>query len=64
MIPSPYLEYGAMNCKHKKLVFLGKQELTEKEYLPLFNCLDCHTTVTIRLRRRKFSSRSMLKKAV
>jgi len=42
-------------CKHKKLVFLGKQQIDVdgKEYLALFNCNFCHTTISLRMDKKK-----------
>ena len=37
-------------CKHKHLVFIGKQEIPSQErFLALFNCLDCRTTISLKL---------------
>lgn len=42
-------------CKHKNLVFIGKQQLDKdgKDFLALFNCNYCHSTITLRMKRRK-----------
>ena len=48
-------------CKHKHLVFLGKQELlTEEKFIALFNCQDCRSTISLKMvkpikKRRKAS---------
>ena len=44
-------------CKHKNIVFLGKQEIPEtNEYLALFNCQDCHSTITLKLKKKRRKS--------
>ena len=48
-------------CKHKHLVFLGKQEILNADgFLALFNCMDCRSTITLKMhmspvKRRKAS---------
>ena len=38
-------------CKHEKLAFLGYQEtLRDEEYLMLYSCLDCKTTISMKKR--------------
>ncbi|HUU28383.1 MAG TPA: hypothetical protein VM123_11265 [archaeon] len=40
-------------CKHKSLVYIGKQQLLIKgEYLALFNCKACKSTVSIKLKKK------------
>lgn len=34
-------------CDHKKLEYIGDQEFLNGESHALFNCLDCHTTITL-----------------
>lgn len=42
-------------CKHKRLVFLGKQELLpEGFFLALFNCEDCRTTISLKMVKKNF----------
>ncbi len=41
-------------CKHKNLVYLGKQELIRSEqYLALFNCIDCESTISLKVRKEE-----------
>ncbi len=42
-------------CKHKNLVYLGKQPVTLKadRFLYLFNCIACKTTISIRPRKER-----------
>lgn len=34
------------NCPHSRLVFLGIQEIPDGKPFRLYNCEDCHTTVS------------------
>jgi len=41
-------------CKHEKLAFLGYQEtLNDEEYLMLYSCLECQTTISIKETKEK-----------
>jgi len=51
-----------MKCKHKNVVFLGKQKLASDDYLPLFNCLTCQSTITIRVRKQRPMAKEKLTK--
>ena len=40
-------------CKHKRLIFLGKQEIPDNgDFLALFNCADCHTTISLKMKKK------------
>lgn len=40
-------------CRHKRLNFLGKQELPENgDFLALFNCADCRTTISLKMKKK------------
>ncbi len=40
-------------CKHKRLLFLGKQEFTDRgDFLALFNCADCLSTITLKMKKK------------
>ena len=46
-------------CKHKHLVFLGKQEIpTGNGFLALFNCEDCRSTISLKMVSKGFKKRS------
>lgn len=51
-------------CKHKHIIYLGKQELIcKEEYLVLFNCQDCLSTISLQLKKFKkeeFMSKRMM----
>jgi len=34
-------------CKHKKVIFIGYQETLDNDPFPLYNCLECHSTITL-----------------
>lgn len=34
-------------CDHKKLEYLGDQECSNGEFLSLYNCVNCGTTITL-----------------
>jgi len=39
-------------CRHKNLDFLGKQVVPgEENFLALFNCRDCHSTISLAMRQ-------------
>ncbi|OGF98258.1 MAG: hypothetical protein A3F83_06430 [Candidatus Glassbacteria bacterium RIFCSPLOWO2_12_FULL_58_11] len=39
-------------CRHKNLDFLGKQLVPgEESFLALFNCRDCHSTISLAMRQ-------------
>ncbi|MBN2289507.1 MAG: hypothetical protein JXQ83_09265 [Candidatus Glassbacteria bacterium] len=42
-------------CKHKDLIYIGKQQIDKdgKEFLALFNCNVCHSTISLRTREQK-----------
>ena len=41
-------------CGHKRLVFLGKQELTgSADFLALFNCVDCQSTISLKMTKKE-----------
>jgi hypothetical protein len=41
-------------CKHKRLIFLGKQEQPDNgDFLALFNCADCHTTISLKMKKKE-----------
>ncbi len=42
-------------CKHKDLIYIGKQPITLKSdrFLYLFNCTSCKTTISIPPRRSR-----------
>jgi hypothetical protein len=45
---------SAEMCKHKHIIYLGKQELISKgKYLVLFNCQDCFSTISLQLKKFK-----------
>ena len=47
-------------CKHKHLVFLGKQEFPlEERFLALFNCKDCRSTISLRMLKRAARNRKV-----
>ena len=40
-------------CKHKRLLFLGKQEFNDRgDFLALFNCEKCCTTVSLKMKKK------------
>lgn len=40
-------------CLHKKLIFLGKQEFSDNgDFLALFNCVDCRTTISLKMKKK------------
>ncbi|MFC1556409.1 hypothetical protein ACFL6I_07625 [candidate division KSB1 bacterium] len=41
-------ESGFPMCDHTKVVFIGYQERLEGDPIPLFNCQECHTTITLK----------------
>ncbi len=48
-------------CKHKRLVFLGKQEMpAENSFLALFNCEDCRSTISLKMVNKNFKRREGL----
>ncbi len=48
-------------CKHKHIIYLGKQELISKgKYLFLFNCQDCLSTISLKL--KKFNKEEIVSK--
>lgn len=48
-------------CKHKRLTFLGKQEMpTEDAFLALFNCEDCRSTISLKMVNRNFKRRETI----
>jgi hypothetical protein len=45
-------------CRHDKIVYLGKQKVSEQSenFLYLFNCEKCKTTISLRTRKdRRYS---------
>ena len=41
-------------CKHKRLIFLGKQEFADSgDFLALFNCADCRTTISLKMKKKE-----------
>ncbi|MBW7996224.1 MAG: hypothetical protein FVQ81_06585 [Candidatus Glassbacteria bacterium] len=51
-------------CKHKHLVFLGKQEMPAKEhFLALFNCLDCCSTIALKMAKEAGRSKGNLSRS-
>ena len=34
-------------CDHKKIEYIGDQEFSNGESHALYNCLNCHTTITL-----------------
>ncbi len=42
-------------CKHKKLVYIGKQNIDRdgKDFLALFNCQACHSTISLRMKKQQ-----------
>jgi|SaaInl7_200m_RNA_FD_contig_21_1069697_length_250_multi_14_in_0_out_0_1 hypothetical protein len=51
-------------CKHKRLVFLGKQEVSpEHSFLALFNCVDCRSTISLKMTNKNFKRREKLSKS-
>ena len=42
-------------CKHKNLVFIGKQQIDKdgNDFLALFNCDYCHSTISLRMKKSK-----------
>ena len=46
-------ERAINTCKHKRLIFLGKQELPGSgDFLALFNCADCSTTISLEMKKK------------
>ncbi len=46
-------------CKHKRLTFLGKQDMpSESTFLALFNCEDCRSTISLKMVNRNFKHRA------
>ena len=42
-------------CKHKRLIFLGKQEFTDRgNFLALFNCEECCTTISLKMKKKAY----------
>ena len=40
-------------CGHKRLVYLGKQELPGSgDFLALFNCADCQSTISLKMKNK------------
>lgn len=40
-------------CQHKRLIFLGKQEFSDNgDFLALFNCADCRTTISLKMKKK------------
>ena len=40
-------------CRHKRLIFLGKQEMPDSgDFLALFNCADCRTTISLNMKKK------------
>ena len=40
-------------CKHKRLIFLGKQGIAGSgDFLALFNCADCSTTISLKIKEK------------
>ncbi len=35
-----------MPCQHLKIIYIGLKEGQCVKKIPLFNCLDCHSTIT------------------
>ncbi|MCP4727358.1 MAG: hypothetical protein GY863_20140 [bacterium] len=33
-------------CKHTRLVYIGDQEIMDNKTMPLYNCVDCYTTIS------------------
>ncbi len=51
-------------CKHKRLTFLGKQDMpTESTFLALFNCEDCRSTISLKMVNRNYKRRTGLHKS-
>jgi hypothetical protein len=47
-------------CKHKNLIYIGKQQVDKlgREYLALFNCNFCHSTISIRMKAKSGRKKS------
>ena len=46
-------KHASNACKHKRLIFLGKQELPDNgDFLALFNCADCRTTISLKMKKK------------
>lgn len=33
-------------CKHKRVIYIGEQKSVGNKTIPMFNCLDCLTTIS------------------
>ncbi|MFC1477781.1 hypothetical protein ACFL6L_04875 [candidate division KSB1 bacterium] len=34
-------------CRHSRVEFIGYQECPNSDPIPLYNCMECHTTITL-----------------
>ncbi len=51
-------------CKHKNLEWLGTQTMEAKKPLFLWNCKDCHTTISLTMKQLSEAIQKKLKSEV